>query len=83
MTNFERFYITWYSRAIYFAREYVLSESDAENIVQDVFLHLYEHCDRLDAYTNLTAYLHQKQMSGLLTQTGERTGSCGRNAKRI
>ena len=55
MTNFERFYITWYSRAIYFAREYVLSESDAENIVQDVFLHLYEHCDRLDAYTNLTA----------------------------
>lgn len=57
MTNFERFYITWYSRAIYFAREYVLSESDAENIVQDVFLHLYEHCDRLNAYTNLTAYL--------------------------
>ena len=57
MTNFERFYITWYSRAIHFAREYVLSESDAENIVQDVFLHLYEHCDRLDAYTNLTAYL--------------------------
>ena len=34
-----------------------MSESDAENIVQDVFLHLYEHCDRLDAYTNLTAYL--------------------------
>ena len=57
MTNFEQFYITWYSRAIYFAREYILSESDAENIVQDVFLHLYEHCDRLDAYTNLTAYL--------------------------
>ena len=42
MTNFERFYITWYSRAIHFAREYVLSENDAENIVQDVFLHLYE-----------------------------------------
>ena len=86
MTNFERFYITWYSRAIYFAREYVLSESDAENIVQDVSYILYEHCDRLDAYTNLTAYLFtsiKKQMSGLLTQTGERTGSCGRNAKRI
>lgn len=81
MTNFERFYITWYSRAIYFAREYVLSESDAENIVQDVFLHLYEHCDRLDAYTNLTAYLffHQKQMPGLLPQTGERTGDCRRS----
>lgn len=57
MTDFERFYITWYSRATYFACEYVLSESDAENIVQDVFLHLYERRDLLDAYSNLTAYL--------------------------
>ena len=48
---------TWYSRAKYFAREYVHSESDAENIIQDVFLHLYERRDLMDAYTNLTAYL--------------------------
>lgn len=41
----------------YFAREYVHSESDAENIIQDVFLHLYERRDLMDAYTNLTAYL--------------------------
>ena len=57
MMDFEQFYITWYSRAKYFAREYVTSESDAENIVQDVFLHLYERRDLMDAYTNLTAYL--------------------------
>lgn len=57
MVNFEQFYITWYSRAKYFAREYVHSESDAENIIQDVFLHLYERRDLMDAYTNLTAYL--------------------------
>ena len=57
MIDFEQFYITWYSRAKYFAREYVTSESDAENIVQDVFLHLYERRDLMDAYTNLTAYL--------------------------
>ena len=56
MTDFKQFYITWYSRAIYFACEYV-DESDAENIVQDVFLHLYERRDLIDAYTNLTAYL--------------------------
>ena len=43
--------------AKYFAREYVHSESDAENIIQDVFLHLYERRDLMDAYTNLTAYL--------------------------
>ena len=57
MVDFEHFYITWYSRAKYFAREYVHSESDAENIIQDVFLHLYERRDLMDAYTNLTAYL--------------------------
>jgi len=57
MVDFEQFYITWYLRAKYFAREYVHSESDAENIIQDVFLHLYERRDLMDAYTNLTAYL--------------------------
>ena len=57
MVDFEQFYTTWYSRAKYFAREYVHSESDAENIIQDVFLHLYERRDLMDAYTNLTAYL--------------------------
>lgn len=57
MSDFEQFYITWYSRAKCFAREYVSSESDAENIVQDVFLHLYERRELMDAYTNLTAYL--------------------------
>ena len=57
MVDFEQFYITWYSRAKYFAREYVHSESDAENIIQDVFLHLYERRDLMDAYTNLTAYI--------------------------
>lgn len=55
--DFEQFYITWYSRAKYFAREYVTSESDAENIIQDVFLHLYERRDWMDVHTNLTAYL--------------------------
>ena len=57
MVDFEQFYITWFSREKYFAREYVHSESDAENIIQDVFLHLYERRDLMDAYTNLTAYL--------------------------
>ena len=55
--DFEQFYITWYSRSKCFAREYVLVESEAENIVQDVFLHLYERRDLLDAYINPTAYL--------------------------
>ena len=56
MIDFETFYITWYSRAKYFAREYVLSEAEAENVVQDVFLHLYERWDLLDENIKLTAY---------------------------
>lgn len=57
MANFEAFYITWYSRAKNFAQSYVLSEADAENIVQDVFLHFYEEQTLLDLKINVVAYL--------------------------
>ena len=56
MINFDTFYITWYARGIFFARTYVLSEVEAENIVQDVFLHLYERRELLDDQINLIAY---------------------------
>lgn len=55
--NFEQFYITWYSRAKHFAREYVLSEEDAENIIQDVFLDLYQKRTFLNDHINQVAYL--------------------------
>ena len=35
--HFEEIYVSWFSRMKYFALEYVVSEEDAENIVQDVF----------------------------------------------
>lgn len=54
---FEQFYITWYSRAKYFAREYVFSEEDAENITQDVFLDLYQKQPLLNDGINWVAYL--------------------------
>lgn len=34
--DFEQIYVSYFSRMKYFAQEYVLSEEDAENIVQDV-----------------------------------------------
>ncbi len=55
--NFDTFYITWFSRAKHFAQEYVASEEDAENIVQDVFLVLYEKKEFLDENLNIVAYL--------------------------
>lgn len=55
--DFENFYITWYSRVKHFARDYVLSEEEAENITQDVFLDFYEKRDSLDFHINVIAYL--------------------------
>lgn len=55
--RFENFYITWYSRVKHFAYEYVLSEEDAENITQDVFLELYQRDEVLYAHVNSVAYL--------------------------
>lgn len=55
--DFENFYITWYSRVKYFARDYVLSDEEAENIAQDVFLEFYQKREELGFYINLVAYL--------------------------
>lgn len=55
--DFEHFYINWYSRAKGFAREYVLSEEDAENITQDVFLDLYQKQTLFNGQINRVAYL--------------------------
>ncbi len=57
MASFESFYLTWYSRAKIFACEFVMDEADAENIVQDVFVRLYERSELFDMPINLTAYL--------------------------
>lgn len=55
--DFENFYITWYSRVKHFARDYVLSEEEAENITQDVFLDFYQKREALDFHVNVIAYL--------------------------
>lgn len=57
--TFDEFYIHWYSRMIRFAREYVTSKDDAEDIVQDVFLSLYGKYNSLtyQYQVNLVAYI--------------------------
>jgi RNA polymerase sigma-70 factor (ECF subfamily) len=40
-----------------FAREYVILEDDAEDIVQDIFMELYEKFDVLNTMNNTTAYI--------------------------
>ena len=55
--TFKDFYVLWYSRMKNFAREYVISEDDAEDIVQDIFMELYEKYDSLNTMVNMPAYL--------------------------
>jgi len=55
--EFKNIYVSWYNRFKVFATHYVLYESDAENIVQDVFMELYEKKDLLVQPINVVAYL--------------------------
>jgi len=55
--NFEEIYLTYFSRLKYFAKEYILSEEEAENIVQDVFMEVWEKKEILFLHPNLLAYL--------------------------
>ncbi|MDD4116039.1 MAG: sigma factor, partial [Massilibacteroides sp.] len=45
--TFEEIYLQYYSRMKRFAREYVITEEDAENVLQDVFLEFWEKKDVL------------------------------------
>lgn len=64
--DFEEFYITWYSRAKRFAMEYVSSESDAENIVQDVFVRIYERREWFGESVSPLSYLLASVKHGCL-----------------
>jgi RNA polymerase sigma-70 factor (ECF subfamily) len=54
---FERIYATYYAKLVRFSKEYVLSEADAENIVQDIFLAMWERRGELEEVQNMNAYL--------------------------
>ena len=70
--HFEEIYVSWFSRMKYFALEYVVSEEDAENIVQDVFTELWEKKEILAYDVNLVAhafYFDQKPLYRPFTVT--------------
>lgn len=55
--GFSKIYLAYYSKLILFATEYVISEEDAENIVHDMFLFLWENRGILPTIQNQKAYL--------------------------
>ncbi len=55
--DFNEIYIEYHHRMLRFAIEYVIIKEDAENIVQDIFLHLWERRNALKIETSLSSYL--------------------------
>lgn len=55
--EFSEIYVDYFPRLVRFAREYVMSDEDAKNIVQDLFLYLWEHRESLEAVSNRNAFL--------------------------
>lgn len=55
--QFEEVYLSFYSRMKRFARQYVIREEDAENIVHDIFLELWEKQLDFTSLVNLNGFL--------------------------
>lgn len=55
--EFSKIYSLYFPRMVRFAREYVISSEEAQNIVQDLFLYLWEHREMLQSVSNLDAFL--------------------------
>lgn len=55
--QFKEVYLSNFSRMVRFALQYVISEEDAENIVQDIFLELWDKRLEFLNYANLKGYL--------------------------
>ena len=55
--DFEKLYKLYYPKMLAFAKNYVPADEDAENIVQDVFLSLWEKKEEIEISFTLTTYL--------------------------
>lgn len=54
---FEKIYKLYYPKMFAFAKNYIQANEDAENVVQDVFVVLWEKKDELELSCTLTTYL--------------------------
>lgn len=55
--DFEKLYVAYFSKMRRFAQEFVMSKEDAENIVHDVFLEIWEKREVLSFHINLLSLL--------------------------
>lgn len=55
--DYSKVYGIYFPKLVRFSQTYVLSRQDAENIVQDIFLYLWEHRELIGSLDNLNAFL--------------------------
>ena len=58
-TAFGQIYMVYFHKLVRFADGYVLSEADAENIVQDVFMYLWEQKYPMDTVFHIQSFLFE------------------------
>lgn len=56
-SDFSKVYSIYFPKLVRFAREFVSSTEDAENIIQDIFIYLWERQELLSTLSNLNAFL--------------------------
>lgn len=64
--SFEEIYSKYFLRLKRFAKEYVISEEEAENIVQNVFISLWQRADTGAFPDHLQAWLYESVKNGCL-----------------
>jgi RNA polymerase sigma-70 factor (ECF subfamily) len=78
---FSEIYLSYYSKLVLFAKEYVVSEEEAENIVQDLFLFLWENKEILHAVHTPNAYFLTLTKNRCIDFLRKKLTESGRNDK--
>jgi RNA polymerase sigma-70 factor (ECF subfamily) len=55
--NYSKIYAVYFPKLVRFSQTYVMSHYEAENIVQDIFLYLWEHRELAGSLGNINAFL--------------------------
>lgn len=55
--GFSEIYDVYFPKLLRFTQTYLISEDESENIVQEIFIYLWEHRDIIETLQNLNAYL--------------------------
>ena len=58
-STFERLFIEYSEGLVRFAEGYLFNRQEAEDVVQNLFIHLWEHAEKIEINTSIKSYLYQ------------------------